>query len=131
MVATDAASVNRSMSRRMSVPLVRMENGFRRAMRALRMPRHQSVPTLDSLVRVRPRAHRDVLALPPTRRELPRQDLRCVDLHHDLRFEVASGIHIQIGMGRPREAIDAGVRAPAIRVDRPIERHPAGHLVDH
>src|SRR5439155_8595815 len=37
--ATDAACSKRSMSRRISVPLVRMENGFRRAVRALRIPR--------------------------------------------------------------------------------------------
>ena len=92
---------------------------------------HQAVPTFDPLVGVRPRPHRDVFPLPPPRCELASKDLRCIDLHHDLRLEVAAGIHIQIGVGRSREAVHARVGAASVGVDRPVERHPAGHLVDH
>ena len=60
-----------------------------------------------------------------------RSDLRRVDLDDDLALEVPAGVEVQVGVGGPSKAVSAGMRAAAIRVDRPAERHPRclGHPV--
>jgi hypothetical protein len=95
--------------------------------------RHQPVARLDPLVGVGVRAERDVLARPCGTPQLPAQNLRSVDLDHDLALEVAPGVEVQIAVSRAREAIHAGVRAAPVRVDRPAERHrrPLRHAVEH
>ena len=92
---------------------------------------HQPVAALHPLVRVGAGPHRDVRAGPPARRELAAEHLGGVDLHDDLRLEVPPGVHLEVRVGRPREAVHAGVRAAAVGVDRPVERHRrAGDPVD-
>ena len=58
--------------------------------------------------------------------ELAAQQLGRVDLHDDLRVEVLARVEVQVRVGVAREAVDAGVRASAVRVDRPSEGHPRG-----
>src|SRR4029077_13761349 len=43
-------------------------------------------------------------------------------LGEDLRLEVETGGHPEVRVGRPREAIDAAVLAPLVRIDRSVER---------
>ena len=110
---------------------MRIENALRAFGEDLDNPRHQPVPTLRSLVRVGRGAHRDVLALPPGCGELAPQHVGRVHLDHDLRLEVATGVHVQERVRRASEAIDARVGAPSVGIDRPVERHrPAGDAVD-
>ena len=45
-----------------------------------------------------------------------------VSLVEDLRFEIESGRQVQVGMRRPREAVDTTVLATLVRVDRLVER---------
>src|SRR4029450_7514468 len=85
-------------------------------------PGPQPVATLGPLVRVGVGAHRDALALPALRRELAPEYLGSVDLDDDLRFEVATGIHVEEGVGRTSEAVGTGMTASPIRIDRPVER---------
>src|SRR5207342_3529101 len=42
--------------------------------------------------------------------------------HEQLRFEVEAGRQSEIGVGRAGETIDAAVLAPAIGIDRAVER---------
>ena len=67
---TSAASSSRSRSRRISVPLVRIENGLRESRSARDDPAHQPVAALGPLVAVDVGAHRDVLARPARRGQL-------------------------------------------------------------
>ena len=85
--------------------------------------RHQSVPSLGPLVRVGVGAHCDVFAVPLRGRNLFAQHGSDVDLDDDLGVEVATGVELQVGVGVPGEAVDAAMRTPSIRVDRPAERH--------
>ena len=52
-----------------------------------------------------------------------------IGLGEQPRFEVQPGGQVVVGMGGPRKAIDAAVLAPAIGVDRTVERH-IGRLVE-
>ena len=52
--------------------------------------------------------------------------LRRLRLHEQLRLEVEAGRETEIGVGRPREAIDAAVLAAAIGIDRTVERDVGG-----
>ena len=93
---------------------------------------HQAVSPLHALVRVGIGAHRDVVALPPLGGELATKDLGRVDLDHDLGLEVPAGVHVQVRVGRPSEAVAASMAATPIGVDRVVERHLRGgrDLVD-
>ena len=55
------------------------------------------------------------------RRQFALQQFRRVRLHEQLRFEIEPGRQPEIGVGRPREAIDAAVLAAAIGIDRAVE----------
>src|SRR5262245_20171832 len=54
-------------------------------------------------------------------RKLALEQFGCVRLGKQLGFEIEPGRKAEIGVGRPREAIDATVLAAAVRIDRAIE----------
>src|SRR6185436_13466295 len=86
---------------------------------ALREP----VAALARLVRFGVRAERDRLAGPGGLPQVGAEALDRVDLHHDALLEVAAAVESEVLVRRPREAVRAGVRAAAVRVDRVPERH--------
>ena len=94
-------------------------------------PRHQPVAALGPLVGIGVRAERDGLAAPRRPGDLTGQHLGDVDLDHDLGVEVGPGVQVEVGVRLPGEAVDAPVRAAAVGVDRPAERHVrrGGHVV--
>ena len=61
--------------------------------------------------------------VPGRPRQLALQHLADVGLHHDLRVEVVPGVEVEVLVRLAREAVDAGVAAAPVRVDRPSERH--------
>ena len=90
-------------------------------------PRH--LPRrLDRLVRVGVGTQRNRLNLVARLRQFGAQQVGRLGLGEQPRFEIEPRRQVVIGVARPREAIDAAVLAPAIRVDRPGERH-VGRLV--
>ena len=111
-------------SRRTSVDLVRMLNGLRALAERLDDPPGQVVLPLGVLVRVGVGAHGDAVASPLRGAQLGAQPLHRVDLDHDLALEVGSDLQAEVVMGRPGEAVDAGVAAPPVGVDGV----PEGHL---
>ena len=128
--AVDTSATSRARYQELDVPQDQRALGEdRERVPALREdlddPRHQAVAALRALVGVGGGPHGDVLSLPARRRQLAPQDVGRVHLHDDLRLEVAAGVHVEIGVGRPGEAVDARVRAAAVGVDRPVERHRA------
>jgi glucose 1-dehydrogenase len=86
----------------------------------------QPVAPLAVLVRISRRPHRDRVAGPARRRELAPEHLDHVRLHDDLRGEVLADAEVEVAVERPREAVVARVRAAAVGVDRPAERHASG-----
>ena len=83
---------------------------------------HDPVPPLDRLIGVGIGADRDGARRVACRRQFAPQLLRRVRLHVQLGFEIKPRGMAEIGMRRPREAIDAAMLAAAIGVDGPIER---------
>ena len=63
--------------------------------------------------------------------ELAAEPLDRVHLDDDPALEVLAGVHTQELVGRPREAVRAGVGAATVGVDREAKRHPRrlGHAV--
>ena len=53
--------------------------------------------------------------------KLAREQLRRVGLGEDARFEIGAGRKTEIGVRRPREAIDAAMLATLVRIDRAVE----------
>ena len=118
---------SRHLAQNVDVPLDQATLGDNRH----RMPRlrqhlqtgaHDAMLLLDRLVgvRVRPDGNRrDPVGL---RRQLPPQNLRRLGSRHQFGLEIQPRREPQIGMGRPREAIDAAMLAAPVRVDRPVER---------
>ena len=92
---------------------------------------HEPVAPLRPLIRVGVGAERDRLVLPRRRGQLAAEHLGHVDLHDDLLVEIAPGIEVEVGVGAPREAVRAGVAAPAVGIDGPVERHRGcrGHMI--
>ena len=96
-------------------------------------PRHQLVLALGPLVDVHVGAHGDVLALPLAGVQLLADQVRGVDLDHDLGVEVMPGVQVQVGVRVAGEAIDACMATATIGINSPAERDPrgVGHPVDH
>ena len=82
---------------------------------------HHLVAPLDRLIRVGIGADRDHLRLIAGRRQFLFQQIGCFRLHQQLGFEIEPGRQAEIGVGRPREAVDAAMLAAAIGIDRAVE----------
>ena len=124
--ARRGARQSRSTSRSRTTigPLVMRPIGVRaRASASIDAARQLVVP-FDRLVRIGGRAERDVLARPRRSVELARQHVDEVRLHQDDRRELVVGVHLELHVIAAREAVMAAVRAPAVRIERPLERHP-------
>ena len=80
-----------------------------------------------------PYTERDLLMRPARTRKLASEHLGRVDLDDDLAVEVPPDVEVQVAVRRPREAVDAGVRAAAVGVHRPAERHrrALGDAIEH
>ena len=81
----------------------------------------QLVLALRRLVGVGVGSHRDRMARPALWGGLVAQDLRCVDLDHDLGVEVAPDAEAQVVVSGPREAIGASMATTAVGVDGVLE----------
>ena len=76
---------------------------------------------LDRLVGIGVGAHGDHVGPVFRRGELGVQKLGGVGLEQDLGLEIEAGREAEIGVGRPREAVDAAMLAAAIGIDRAVE----------
>ena len=129
-VVTESATLTRlrlamrarmSRSRSTSADLVTMPTGWPARSSTSRMRAHDPVAPLDRLIGIGVGADRDDARLVAGRRQFALQQLRRVRLHEQLGFEIEPGRQAEIGVGRPREAIDAAVLAAAIGIDRAVE----------
>ena len=111
----------------------RCSRGDERLQRAAR----QLVVTFDRLVGIGRGADGHLLARPRRLVELAAQHFRKIRLHEDDRREVIARPQLELRLIPAREAVVAGVRAAAIRVQRPVEGHaldgiergPASHFL--
>ena len=76
---------------------------------------------LDRLVGIGVGPHGDDVGAVFRRSEFGRQQLRGIGLEQDPGFEIEAGREAEIGVRRPREAVDAAVLTAAIGIDRPVE----------
>ncbi len=83
----------------------------------------QLVMAFDRLVTVGRGADCDVLAGPRGPRQFTFEHLDEVLLYQNHRREFVVGVHLELAVIAPRIAIMATVRAAAIGVERPVERH--------
>jgi hypothetical protein len=81
---------------------------------------------LGRLVRIGVRAERDRARTIGGRSELQAQQRRRVRLGEDARFEVEPGRQTEVCVRRAGVAVHAAVLAPAVRIDRLIERDVGG-----
>ncbi len=86
------------------------------------LPR-QFVVTLDRLIRIGGGSNSDGLTRPGRPVEFPCQYGDDVLLHQNHRREVVVGVQLELDVVAAREAVVTAVRATAIRVERPRERH--------
>ena len=110
-----------SMSRVTSADLVTMPTGWPCALQHLEDAAHDLVLLLDRLIRIGIGADRDGARRIARCRQFTLQQGRRLRLHEQLGFEIEPRRQAEIGMGRPREAIDAAMLAAAIRIDRAVE----------
>ena len=82
---------------------------------------HDLVLALDRLIGIGIGADRDHARLVVLRRQLLFQQLRRIGLGEQLRFEIEPRRQAEIGVGRPREAVDAAMLAAPVGVDRAVE----------
>src|SRR5688572_20952331 len=83
----------------------------------------QLVVAFYRLVDVGGRSHRDVLALPRRPIELFPEYVDEIPLHENDGRKGVAAVELELHVIAPREAIVAAVRAAAIWVERPVERH--------
>src|SRR5689334_14583110 len=76
---------------------------------------------LDRLIRVGIGAHRDWAAFVPGAGQSRMEQLRRLGFHEQTGLEIHAGRQVVIGVGRPREAIDAAMLATSIGVDRAVK----------
>ena len=81
---------------------------------------------LDRLVRIGIGAERDGSDRIAGLRQCGMKQLGSVRLGEQTAFEIDAWRQVVEGMGRPGEAIDAAMLAPAIGVDRPVEAEIRG-----
>ena len=82
----------------------------------------------DRLVRIRRGADRDELARPRRPIELAAQHVHHVALDENDGGELVVRVHLELHVVPAREAVVAAVGAAAIRVERPVEWHPAHRI---
>ena len=82
---------------------------------------HHLVFALDRLIGIGVGADRDHARRIVRRGEFALQQFRRVRLDEQLGFEIEPGREPHVGVGRPREAVDAAVLAAAIGIDRAVE----------
>ena len=111
-----------SRSRSTSVGLRDDADRMAEVLQHLQDPPHDLILLLDRLVRIGIGADRDGARRIFRIGQLALQKLRRLRLHEQLRLEVEAGRQAEIGVRRPREAIDAAVLAAAIGIDRAVER---------
>ncbi len=117
-------SARRSASRTDHRPLG--DDGDRRAAaeQSLESAACELVVTLDRLIRVRGGTDRNELAFPGGFVELAAEHLDQVGLHEDQRRELVARPELELRLVAARKAVVAAVRASAVRVECPVERHP-------
>ena len=76
---------------------------------------------LDRLIGIGVGADRDGARHVAGRRQFALQQFRRIGLREQLGFEIEARRQAEIGVGRPREAIDAAMLAAAIGIDRAVE----------
>ncbi len=84
---------------------------------------HDLIAPLDRLIGIGIGADGDDLRHVARRRQFALQQFRRVRLHEQFGFEIEPRRQAEIGVRRPREAIDAAVLAAAIGIDRTVERN--------
>ena len=118
-----AMSARMSMSRVTRWFLVTMPTGLLKSRQHLQDRARDLELALDRLVGIGVGAHRHHVGPVLGRGELGGQQLGRLRLEQDPGLEIEAGRQAEIGVGRPREAIDAAVLAAAIGIDRAVERH--------
>ena len=98
------------------------------ALQHLQDAAHDLVFFLDRLIGIGIGADGDGARRIARRRELFLQQHRRVRLHEQLGLEIEPGREPEIGVRRPREAIDAAMLAAAIGIDRAVEGN-VGRLI--
>lgn len=88
----------------------------------------EAVVSFDGLVGIGGGAERDLLPGPGRLRQFPPQHGDEVGLHEDDGGEIVTRAKLELRLVAAREAVVAAVRAAAVRIQRPAERH-ALHLV--
>ena len=82
---------------------------------------HHLMLAFDRLIGIRVGSDRDRARLVARGRELAFQQLGSIGLGEQLGLEVEAGREPEIGVGRPRETVDAAMLAAAVGIDRPVE----------
>src|SRR5438105_5840465 len=86
-------------------------------------PPLELVMPFDRLIRIRWRPECDLFTHPRRLVELAPEHLREIHLHEDERREVVARSELELRLVPPRKAVVTPMRAAAIRVQRPVERH--------
>jgi hypothetical protein len=100
----------------------RLGQGFNR-------PTSESIAPLDRLIGIGRRAERHVFALPCRAIELTFEHLDEVALHQNHGRKLVAGIQLELRVIPSREAVVTGMRASAVRIQRPREERHALHAV--
>ena len=116
-----AISARMSMSRWISAPLVTIVTGWRKSRSTSRIERVMLELPLGRLIGIGVAAERDRPAGIALLAQLGREQRRRLRLVEDAALEIEAGRQAEIGVARPRVAIDAAVLAAAIGVDRAVE----------
>ena len=111
-----------SMSRVTSADLVTIADGMAEFPQHFQDRTHDAVFALDRLIGIGVGADRHHRRAVARLAQLGFQQLRRVRLEQKLRLEIEAGRQAEIGVGRPRETIDAAMLAAAIGIDRAVER---------
>ena len=117
------SSASRSASRTTIGPL--RDDADRRARREERFERstRELVVALDRLVGIGGGSDGDRVTRPGRLVELPAEYLDQIHLHEDQRRELVVRAELELRLITASEAVVAAVRAAAVRVQRPVERH--------
>ena len=80
--------------------------------------------TFNRLVGIGGGAEGHLLARPGRAIQLALQNLDEVSFHQNDRRELVVGVHLELHVVAPRETVMTAVRAAAVGIQRPVERHP-------